>query len=202
KAKAKQSRGKRPDEEENQKGTKREKDAAAETAAAGKDDPEHEQEDKEEDHEENDDPEGPKAKKPKKEGKLVIDLLPELMPLQSIGLVLPTEAELKQKCFGSILSYTMKRAGAPTTIAIQKGSMFYFMTSVDPYVRSILKVNGAACTQITFQKFGAEYGFRLAMILSGWIPVGELPQPLPDPSNESEFGALREMVRNARFRQC
>jgi len=46
---------------------------------------------------------------PPAQGKFMIDLLPELKRLQSVGAVLPTDAELKQKCFGSV----SQLAGSP-----------------------------------------------------------------------------------------
>ena len=61
------------------------------------------------------------------------------------------------------------------------------------------EVNSQGATQITFQKFGIAYGFNLAMFLAQWVEQRHVGQPVPDPSDESQFEAAQGMIRRAKF---
>ncbi|CAE7592671.1 unnamed protein product, partial [Symbiodinium sp. CCMP2456] len=138
------------------------------------------------------------AKADAEQERLVASILPELKRLVHVGLVLPSEKELKQK------NYTMQRPGL-TSIAVLKCSMYYVnWTSLSPWVRAIVKlhglsVNSAGATQVTFQKFGMDYGFRLAMVLAEWCPMHRTDQPIPNPSDPEQETAVRQMIASARF---
>ncbi|CAE7433924.1 unnamed protein product, partial [Symbiodinium sp. CCMP2592] len=60
-------------------------------------------------------------------------------------------------------------------------------------------VNSQGATQVTFQKFGMAYAFNLAMFLAQWVEQRHVGQPIPDPFDESQFGAVQEMIRRAKF---
>ena len=92
-----------------------------------------------------------------------MDLLPELKKLAHVGAVLPSDKELQQKWLYSIWgapvfrspcylaisrNYTMQRPGL-TSIAVQKGSIFYVnWTSQNPWVRSVVQLHGLTAVRL------------------------------------------------------
>ena len=115
------------------------------------------------------------------------------------------------------------------TIAINAQTNGYYVSwvSLDPWVRHLIsmhnlqagvqvehlellllhvlssvipgQVNAQGGCSVAWRKHGFGYGWRLCLLVAGWIPVSELPESKPDTADLSQEQEVRKLVQSITF---
>ncbi|CAE7680805.1 unnamed protein product, partial [Symbiodinium necroappetens] len=135
------------------------------------------------------------AKQAKKGEAVVGDIMHLLEPAFRVGLQRPNAKEQTQKSYTIVPPETIE-SGSKLQVIANKNNYYVLETCHSPLIKMVmeqlkLKVNEKHGTNVNFNRYSYKFGFKVARILSGWIPE---PAQLPEPDSIQAFVEASEMA--------